>query len=162
MNAMLESSDKKDIFKHRKEEEGKKKTNKNHTCPACRVSSITHLFLKTMFVMNRRYSLFFVAQHDNKAWDEVASKRQARNPPSLADKKKGPKTHCRWMQVWQESVHWIKSKIMKEKKLMNFTGVYRVPACTLHILRRESWINFQKSNTANLINSGGKKSWQTG
>lgn len=44
-----------------------KKTNKNHTCPACRVSSITHLFLKTMFVMNRRYSLFFVAQHDNKA-----------------------------------------------------------------------------------------------
>lgn len=47
--------------------EKKKKKKKNYTCPACMVSSITHLFKKekTMFVMNIVF--FFVAQHNNKA-----------------------------------------------------------------------------------------------
>lgn len=53
------------------------------------------------------------------------------------------KTHCRWMQFWQDSVHWVERKMMKRAKLMNFRGVCWVSACTLRILRQKVGSTFQ-------------------
>lgn len=164
MSAMLESSDKK-----KRTSSITEKNEKNHTCPACRAVQ-QHISLKQWRVCNE-YSLLLLHTITSKRMRWGGVKRQARNPPSLADKKRKKKKGGRKKKKSQNILSmdalfdknlYTESKVKwwKRGKLMNFKGVYLVLACTLGILRHKVGSTFGYQ-TLQILWTEMKKSWQT-
>lgn len=132
MNTMLESSDKKDIFKHKK----------NHTCPACRAQSALSHSQFSLLRLNTKTSKRMRWGDDRSSTDwQTKGKKKFKNL-------------SRWC-CWTD---WTQSKMMRVDEL---DRVYCVPSCTRvycamkldQLSKNYSKGKFGKSNEPPLLDS---------